>query len=291
MTNGKKITLYLNSGRPKGVREIRIDQWIGKAVCGPRSGLSDMLSMDDMQHAVCIYFLAGPSDQGGLIDVYVGEAGNFKERIKNHDYKKEWWDEVVVFISQDKTLTKAGALYLESVCIERLSKIGKCNLKNITYPAQSTLPKEDISGLETFYENISIIMPLLGYNIFVETASGLVATSEKYPTLFCSSNNGSLVAGELTEEGKIKIAKGARVRKNETKSFQTHPYKKLRSELIEKGRLIEEGEEYIFSDDYVFDSPSAAAAIIKGASVSGSVEWKTKEGVTLKDLLERQINN
>src|SRR3989344_3162259 len=123
MNTGKKITIYLTSGVPKGVREVRIDQWSGKAVCGPRSGLSDILALPEIESAVCLYFLTGPSDQGGLLDIYVGEAGSFKERIKNHDYKKEWWEEVVVFVSQDKSLTKAGVQYLESLCIERLAKI------------------------------------------------------------------------------------------------------------------------------------------------------------------------
>lgn len=290
MEIGKKITIYLTSGAPKGVREVRIDQWSGKAVCGPRSSLSDILVLPEIDSAVCLYFLAGPSDQGGLLDVYVGEAGSFKERIKNHDYKKEWWEEVVVFVSQDKSLTKAGVQYLESICIERLGRIGKCDLKNRNNPALPTMPREDISGLEMFYENISTIMPLLGYDIFVKDYPS-ADRPIKYPDFFCSTGNGGSAKGELTEEGKIRVSKGTRIRKEETQSFQTHPYKKLRSELIKKGRLVEYGEEYVFSDDYVFNSPSAAAAVIKGASVSGSVEWKTKEGKTLKDLLESEIEN
>src|SRR5680860_765714 len=241
----------------------------------------DILSVPEVESAVCLYFLAGPSDQGGLLDMYVGEAGGFKERIKNHDYKKDWWEDVVVFISQDKSLTKVGVQYLESICVERLGKTGKCNLKNKNNPALPTLPKEDVSGLEMFYENISTIMPLLGYDIFVKTES-IEGGPKRYPEFFCTTGNGNTVKGELREDGKIKVSKGERVRKNETDSFQTHPYKKLRSELIKKKRLVEDGDDYVFSDDYVFNSPSAAAAVIKGASVSGAVEWKTKEGMSLK---------
>lgn len=33
-TKGKNITVFLNDGLPKGVREVTIDQWSGRAICG-----------------------------------------------------------------------------------------------------------------------------------------------------------------------------------------------------------------------------------------------------------------
>ena len=38
--------------------------------------------------------------------------------------------------------------------------------------------------------------------------------------------------------------------------------------------------------DYVFASPSAAAGVVQGRSANGRVDWKTKDGKTLKDLQE-----
>ncbi|GEM_PF-5230843 len=34
MSNGKKITIFLADGLPKGIRHVKIDQWSGKAACG-----------------------------------------------------------------------------------------------------------------------------------------------------------------------------------------------------------------------------------------------------------------
>jgi len=31
----KKITVFLLEGLPKGIREVKIDQWSGRAICGP----------------------------------------------------------------------------------------------------------------------------------------------------------------------------------------------------------------------------------------------------------------
>ena len=41
---------------------------------------------------------------------------------------------------------------------------------------------------------------------------------------------------------------------------------------------------YVTTRDFEFDSPSTAACIIKGYSTNGMIEWKTKDGICLRDL-------
>lgn len=289
MNQGKKITIFLTSGLPKGVREVKIDQWSGKAVCGPRNALADIISLPEVEQGASIYFLIGEAEEGGLLDIYVGEADGFKERIKNHDYTKDWWREVVVFISQDKSLTKTGIQYLESISVDRLKKAGRCNLKNGNSPTIPTVPKEDVSGLEIFYENLSTIMPLLGYDVFVSIKALEVTRDLDQPAFFVKKGNEILATAYLLEDGKMKVIESSLVSPVETTSFQTHPYKKLRDELFRMNRLIKQGENLVFSDDYVFDSPSAACGVILGRSVSGPQEWKTKDGISLKDVLNFRI--
>lgn len=289
MNAGKKITIFLAAGLPKGVREIKIDQWSGKAICGPRNALSDIINLPEVESGACVYFLIGNPDEGGLLDVYVGEADGFKERIRDHDYKKDWWQDVAIFVSQDKSLTKTGIQYLESVCVERLKKIGKCNLKNGNNPTIPTIPREDISGLEMFYENLATIMPLLGYDIFAQSSILPAKDKNKYPILICKRGADIIATGQLLEDGKMKVFKSSRAASEETQSFQSHPYKKLKNELVEMKRLIADGKTLIFTDDYVFDSPSAAAAIIQGRSASGPLEWKTEEGTSLKEIMDSTV--
>jgi Domain of unknown function (DUF4357) len=289
MNTGKKITIFLAVGLPKGIREVKIDQWSGKAICGPRNTLSEIIDLPELDNGACVYFLIGSPDEGGLINVYVGEADGFKMRIRDHDYKKDWWQEVAVFISQDISLTKTGIQYLESVCVERLRKIGKCNLMNGNNPAIPTIPKEDICGLEIFYDNLATIMPLLGYDIFVHSESSLIPGKSNFRTFFCKKGSSIAATGYLLEDGKMKVLKSSQVEKEETQSFQSHPYKKLRDELIEMKRLVINGGVLIFTDDYVFDSPSAAAAVILGRSASGPLEWRTQEGISLKELLDSEL--
>ncbi|GEM_PF-747149 len=287
---GKKITIYLVTGLPKGVREARIDQWSGKAVCGPRNALKEIIALPEVESGACIYFLIGIPDDGGLLDVYVGEADGFKERIKHHDYKKEWWQDVVVFVSQDKSLTKTGIQYLESVCIERLKQIGKCNLKNGNSPSLPTTPKEDLSGLELFYMNLATIMPLLGYDIFVQNEKSPGKNTVESPVFTCKKGVNIVAEAYLLEDGKMRVLKGSKASAEETPSFQSHPYKKLKNELIKINRLVPQGDILIFSDDYVFDSSSAASAVIQARSSPGPIEWKLKKGgKTLREYLNSKI--
>ena len=239
----------------------------------------------------CVYFLIGSTDEGGLLDVYVGEADGFKERIKNHDYKKEWWQDVVVFVSQDKSLTKTGVQYLESVYIKRLKEIGRCSLKNGNNPTLPTIPREDVSGLETFYENLAAIMPLLGYDIFIQTSRGVDKSVDTLPEFICKKNDDRIVAhAVLLQDGKMKVLAGSGAEPEDVESFKTHPYWKLKQALLGMGRLKKKGDQLIFTDDYIFDSSSAAAAVIKARPASGPLEWRSKNGKTLKEILDKQIH-
>ena len=180
MTKGKKITIFLADGLPKGIRKAKIDQWNGKAVCSPRNRLKELLAVREICDAVSVYFLIGEAEDGGLMTVYVGEADGFKNRINSHNSQRTQWKDVVVFYGED--LTKASIKYLETVCIERLKKAGRCILENANSPAKPTIPEEDISGLEIFYENIALIMPLFGYDIFVQEE---ILTRDKGEILVC----------------------------------------------------------------------------------------------------------
>jgi hypothetical protein len=57
--------------------------------------------------------------------------------------------------------------------------------------------------------------------------------------------------------------------------------------LIKQGILKDAGTQYIFSEDYHFKTPSGAAAIVIGSNANGYVEWVTKDGRTLDEVMKR----
>ena len=58
----------------------------------------------------------------------------------------------------------------------------------------------------------------------------------------------------------------------------------LRSQLIESGII----KDRVFTEDYLFNSPSQAASVLLGASFSGNDRWRDKKGVTLGKRLGKE---
>ena len=58
-------------------------------------------------------------------------------------------------------------------------------------------------------------------------------------------------------------------------------------EKLKTSRIVElqESEEnYIFREDYIFNSPSTAGGTILGRSTNGWIQWKNKSGKTLDEV-------
>ena len=58
----------------------------------------------------------------------------------------------------------------------------------------------------------------------------------------------------------------------------------LRSQLIESGII----KDCVFTEDYLFNSPSQTASVLLGVSFSGNDRWRDKKGVTLGKRLGKE---
>lgn len=278
----KKIILFLNDGLPKGIREVTIDQWSGGAICGPRNKIDQILKSQEL-NGPCVYFLIGDSEEGDLLKVYIGEADSFSQRVKDHLRKKDWWQHVVVFFGANNNPSKTGIEYLEShICFELL-KAARCVLENGNKPTLPNIPKQDIPGLLTFYANVTLIMPILGFDIFSVEINKEKIQDKQF--IFCEGR-GAKSKAVLLDDGKVLVLKGSVAIKDNAPHFEKHTYKKLKDELIKNGRLVELNKQLTFSNDYLFDSLSAAAAVTLGRSAQGPKEWKFINGVSVKDQVE-----
>ena len=68
-------------------------------------------------------------------------------------------------------------------------------------------------------------------------------------------------------------------------------YRELRDKLIGNGDLKLVENKFIFQKNILFNSPSAAAAIIVGYSMNGPQNWKNKIGRSLKDIETQRLNH
>lgn len=173
-----KVILHLmHDDQPTGPRIVKIDQWSGRAICVPRSAVAELNARRELDGA-CLYFLVAQSGAAARPRVYVGEADGFLTRLKSHVANKDWWTALVAFVSADGSLTKSGIQYLESNCVGKLREAGWCELENANDPTLPSVPEEDVGGLELFLKNVTLVMPVLGYNIFAEAPAAESGTDD-----------------------------------------------------------------------------------------------------------------
>lgn len=93
---------------------------------------------------------------------------------------------------------------------------------------------------------------------------------------FLLASRGASATGYPTENDTFVVRKGSRISADKTEGLQTG-YVTLRENLHQNGII----QNSIFQQDYKFDSPSAASAVILGRSSNGRKEWKRLDGQTL----------
>lgn len=273
------IKIFLVHGNPKRLRTAELSNWTGKAVAGPRSEFDGVLAREE-SNSSGVYFLTGADPESGKPAIYVGEAENIRDRIKAH-LGKDFWNQIVFFISKDENLTKAHIRYLEGKLIELARKSGRAVVTN-GQSSGARLPESDREDMEIFLEKINQLLPVLGVELLVPAAAIAVGESE-HKKLFCEIK-GIKAEGHLAPNGFV-VLKGSQAVLNERASSQKWPWAmNMRQRLKDEGVLEIKGDALVFASDAEFTSPSSAAAVVHGGHANGLTAWKDKSGKTLKEI-------
>ena len=126
--------------------------------------IKESYTREDLQ-SPGIYLLFGTNEEGENI-IYIGEAETIIERLKQHVAQKEFWSEVILFISKDENLNKAHIKYLESRLYEITREVNNYQLENSTVPSKSSISESEIAEMEEFIENIKLLTDTLGHRVF-----------------------------------------------------------------------------------------------------------------------------
>lgn len=286
MAYGKSIELFLVNGTADSLIIAELSNWNGKAIKIPRIEVSSC-NRDDITQAG-VYFLFCKEDDGSD-SVYIGEAENVKDRLVQHlrDYQSEkekyYWSTAVVFIGRD--LNKALIRYLENRFVEiaRASKRYLVLTKN-TY--RNTVMKElQIAVMEEFVDNVKVLINALGYKVlepFAQVDSSPATVDDELLYITSGSVNAT---GKVTAEGFVVFAGATLNDKMSVKSLSAG-MQKQRKKLFDSSKV----NNLVTTEDILFSSSSAAADFILGYSVSGPKTWKTKDGRTLKELEDKQVD-
>jgi len=275
----KGVRLFLMDGSADGRWTAELSNWTGKAYKIPRSMLSQSKKREDLQKAG-IYLLFGRSDElGGKDKVYIGEAENIYERLKQHASGKDFWFEVIPFISKDENLNKAHIKYLESRLYQLAQEAGRYTLENTSKPTRSKISEADEAEMEEFLQNIRMLTSILGHKVF-EIIVRSPELDANQADIFYLKSKGIQATGKQTPEGFV-VYKGSQLVNHCVPSCPVSS-KKLRDGMKNKGVLKEHQNTLVYQQDYLFASPSGAATVTLGRSSNGWVEWKNQAGQTLK---------
>jgi hypothetical protein len=278
MNKPYSIKIFLPDGDPDGLRTIEKSNWSGTGIVIPRALLADAKSRRELTRTG-VYVLVGPPEESGLPRVYVGEGDPIKPRLEQHSAKKDFWTSCIAFTSKDENLNKAHVQFIESRLIALAAQAKRCVLENGNVPALPSLSEADAADAEGFLPEMLLCFPVLGLSVFTAAAP-----LQKSTRLLFITAKGVKAEGMETPDGFV-VRAGSGAVKGETPSC--HAYlKELRAALIANGVLKPAGDGYTFAQDYGFPSPSTAAGVVQGRTASGRVDWKTKDGKSLKDLQE-----
>ena len=271
----KTIQMCIFDGNPNGRIMCELSNWNGRVYKISRKDLNDYAERVDSNYTG-VYFLIG-KDEDNNDTVYVGEAERMIVRLKQHLKDQNYWNDCVVVISKDNILNKAHVKYLENKFYKLALDAKRSNIVNNTIPTCSSISEFDEAMLEEFIDNSKLLVNTLGYKTFDKID---VSVTEK-DLMYINAARGAEGKGYLLPEG-FMVLKNSKIAVDTTPSMPDS-LKNLRKKLIEKEII---NSDFVFLTDYVFTSPSVAAAIVMGRSANGRTEWKTIDNRSIKDIEE-----
>ncbi|MEK7476066.1 MAG: GIY-YIG nuclease family protein [Candidatus Coatesbacteria bacterium] len=275
------IRIFLPGGNPDGLRTIEKSNWNGSGLVVPRSLFGETRQRKEFDRTG-VYVLTGPSEESGLPLVYVGEGDPIRPRLDQHAAKKDFWISCIAFTSKDENLNKAHVQYLEARLVKLAADAKRCVLDNGNAPQLPSLSEADAADAEGFLSEMLLCFPVLGVSVFSEA----MGETRAGPALHLRAR-GVEADGVETPQG-FEVRSGSRAAKSEVPSCHAYIVE-LRVALIKNGVLRPEGDAYVFSQNYLFSSPSTAAGVVLGRSSNGRVEWKAADGRTLKEIQDAEV--
>lgn len=296
MSIGRSVRIYLVDGSATGLITAEIVNWTGHLLVGPRTRLDAALKREELKRTG-VYLLYGDSGETELPLVYVGEGDDISKRLYSHtrDETKDYWERFIAVTSKDLNLTKAHVKYLESRLITLLKDLKKSVVQNKTDPGFDRLPEADISDMETFLNELRLILPVVGVDFLrkpnTERKQSEASAAPPDPEFFVNHLKKGIAARAIETEGEFVLLKGSLGSLNEAQSF-SEKLKSFRDAILESGRAIKLDETtFETTEDISFSSPSAASVFLFGTSRNGRSDWLLQgQGQTYGDWKDSQLD-
>jgi len=123
----------------------------------------------------------------------------------------------------------------------------------------------------------------LGYKAFESISLNSNNTNSDTSLFHIKAARGANATGYTVSDGFV-VKKDSVIAESTTPTMSDN-LKRLRQNLIDDGTIDSFNK---FTKDYIFTSPSLAAAVVMGRNANGRTEWRTSDKVTIKQIEESQ---
>lgn len=276
---GFSLHIFMLTSAPDGPRTIEKSNWVGQGLMCPRASFASIKTRPEFDRPG-VYILMGDDAESGLPRVYIGEGDPIKNRFEKHINNKDSWNTLFAFTSKDANLNKAHVQYLEARLVKLAQEAKNCQIDNQNTPGPPSFSEADKANTDTFLDELLLCLLPLGVRIFERPN----VTASMITELTMTSKN--ITATGYEDNAGFVVLRNSEASLDENLSISQKD-KLLRATLVNNGVLFKQQNKYVFTQDYVFTSPSSAAAFIAGCSINGRQAWTDKSGNTLKAIQER----
>ena len=283
----KTIKLFLMDFEPTKRIKCSIDGTTCVAFKINREDLNKSKDRKELKQSGIYFLFGGTADDSAKDVVYIGQAGARKNgegllnRLLEHDRnpKKDYWNEAVLFTTTDNSLGPTEISYLENYFCVLAKEADRYIVKNGNEPPIGNISEEKQCTLEEFVHNAKLILGALNYKVFIPLIEK-GSNKKSNATLYLSRLNRQTgvtvnATGQKTRDGFV-VFKGSYIAKEDMKHIPKKMQTLRVTAKIDENRILQE--------DLLFSSPSYAAAFVIGGNTNGLQDWKTKDGVPLKNL-------
>lgn len=297
MNNSKNFNLYLMDGDVTGRIKCTLANWTGIAYKIPRSYLDKCEDRQDLRQSG-VYFLFG-KNKNNEDEVYIGQAGIRKDgsgvlfKVFEHLKDDIYFSEAVILVTQNNPFGLAEVNYLKNRFSDMVIDVDRYRVRNENGLNQENLTEERESELDDFIEYSKLVFGVLGYKLFVPLVESTVEENEEtaeengelmlYLSRKMKKSNKTIEAKCMKTDKGFIVLKDSMIEEIDSKSIP-ESIKVIRRKCRRKNKIAD-GR---ITGNYLFTSPSSAASFVLGMNTNGRTDWKTEDGLTLKELEEKR---
>ncbi len=288
----KTIKIELLEGIPGGFRRAEFTTQLMRVLVVPRDR-QELLDGCPEAKFQAVYLIVGETEEGEP-QVYIGKTRRMALRIKEHSKggKKDYWKNVLYFVTKDNSLSSTEIEYLEWLLIRKATEAGNFQLDNRNKGSREEPQVEPAKRADfaDYYNQIVALTEVLGYGgIFNRIHTEEPAQEARF---FCRNTKGDVDAGLIARDDGYYVLAGSSCALNISEAGKRNSFLvKTREKLLRTGVLKLQGGKLLFTQDYKFSSPSGAATLVYGRNINGWEGWRDASGRTLDECLRQKSSN